>query len=532
MATHISTKKPSASTPKMLKSTKTNATKSGLPLPLALLIALLAGLGFSLALAPHYLYPLAIISPMVLYALLVGEENSRRAFWLGEFYGFGTWLVGAFWLYTSIHQYGGIADWLAMAMIVAMAIVMGLFHAVMSWLFVRYMGRQPLAFAGLWVVQEWCKTWLLTGFPWLFVGYAFTEVSWLNGLAPIAGVFGLSFLAVLFGAATIELFRQRGGYMAIAATLTALTVIISWQTIDWTKKTGDNLSVSLVQGNIPQDLKWLTEYRLEGLNIYTQLSESELGRDLLIWPEAAITFFQDDAELFLNGFSDTAKQAGTTWITGIPYRDGASGKMYNGVMSFDEQTGIYRKQNLVPFGEYIPFQGMLNLLPNMLNLPDSFSKGSDNQAALMVKNQQMGVAICYEVAYPATTRNNAKNSDFLLTVSNDAWFGTSAGPMQHLQMVQMRSLETGRWFVRATNNGVTAIIDHHGKVVSSVPQFERTVLRGEVESRTGNTPYMILGSLPILILSILLIGLSLLVKLRGTYQSTHEKYYTARGVSD
>ncbi|USZ15885.1 apolipoprotein N-acyltransferase [Moraxella sp. FZFQ2102] len=484
-----------------------------------MLIALIAGLGFSLSLAPYYLYPIAIISPMVLYALLIGTDSAKRAFWIGEAYGFGTWAVGAFWLYTSIHEYGAVPSWAAYILIGLMALIMGLFHAVMSWAFVRFTARQPLAFAGFWVVQEWAKTWLLTGFPWLFVGYAFTEVTWLNGLAPITGVFGLSFLAVLFGAATIELFRHKGSYMLISGVLTAIAAMTSLANITWTTPTGKSTSVSLVQGNIPQDLKWLAEYQMQTLGIYAELSQSEWGRDIVIWPEAAIPLLQDDAWPFIAQVANHAYESNSAWVTGVPYReihqDGAGVDLYNSVMAFDDtQAGVYKKQRLVPFGEYIPFGGVLDILPNLAGMQtvQGFSRGSDTQSPLIANGEQMGLAICYEVAYPDTTRRNAIGTDFLLTVSNDAWFGTSAGPMQHLQMVQMRSLETGRYFVRATNNGVTAIINDKGQVISSLPQFERAVLRGDVPSMTGKTPYMALGAYPILFLSALLIILSAIAK--------------------
>lgn len=491
------------------------ATAKTFPLSLAMLIALIAGLGFSLSLAPYYLYPIAIISPMVLYALLIGTDSAKRAFWIGEAYGFGTWAVGAFWLYTSIHEYGAVPSWAAYILIGLMALIMGLFHAVMSWAFVRFTARQPLAFAGFWVVQEWAKTWLLTGFPWLFVGYAFTEVTWLNGLAPITGVFGLSFLAVLFGAATIELFRHKGSYMLISGVLTTIAAMTSLANITWTTPTGKSTSVSLVQGNIPQDLKWLAEYQMETLQIYAELSQSEWGRDAVIWPESSIPMTQDAAWEFIAQLANTAYQTGSSWATGVPYREQSDDteQFFNSVMSFDGANAqVYKKQALVPFGEYVPFGGVLNILPGLDGMGQGFVRGEPNQAPLKLNDQAVGMAICYEVAYPDIVRRNATGSDFLLTVSNDAWFGTSAGPMQHLQMVQMRSLETGRYFVRATNNGVTAIINERGQVVSSLPQFERAVLRGDVPSVTGSTPYMALGAYPILFLSALLIILSAIAK--------------------
>lgn len=517
-----------------------NHRKQGMKLPLilALLLALLSGAMFSFALAPYHLWVLAIVSPAFLYALLLNQSSAKRAFWLGEFYGFGTWAVGAFWLFTSIHDYGHVPNYVAFLLIGVMAAVMGLFHAVSCYLFVKFLGRQPLAFAALWVVQEWLKTWLFTGFPWLFVGYAMTEVAWLNGLAPVTGVLGLSFLAVLFGAALIELFRYRGSFMVIAFVLVVATVVLSVFRPSWTTPTGKSLQVSLVQGNIPQDLKWQAAYQLETLAIYAQLSQGEWGRDLVVWPEAAIPVFQDDAMPFIDQISNLSSLAGSSWVTGVPYREerqvGQTQPIYNSVMGFDENVMVYRKQHLVPFGEYIPLEGWLNILPNLAGMQNaqSFSVGQANQESLKIKGANAGVAICYEVAYPQTTRINSLNAEFLLTVSNDAWFGTSAGPMQHLQMVQMRSLELGRWFVRATNNGVTALINEKGQVVSSLPQFQRGVLRGELVLMTGLTPYARWGMTPILILSAFLIVLSVIAKLGGQNRRASEKVHSSYGVLD
>lgn len=487
------------------------------------LLALAAGLVFSYSLAPYGWWWLAIVSPAILYALLINVKTAKSTFWLGQCYGFGVWMVGAFWLYTSIHQYGNISSYLAVLMIGAMASVMGLFHALMVWVFVRFVGRQPLAFAALWVVQEWTKTWFLTGFPWLFVGYAFTDVVWINSLAPVFGVFGISFVVVLFGASLVECYRRKFGFLAISASCVLVAIMLHWFNPAWTKPTGEKLSVSLVQGNISQDIKWLTEYQLETLNIYATLSQKEWGQDIVVWPESSIPMFQDEAWEFIDAVHQVARQANSTWVTGIPYKDlenfnpntQSHPNVYNGVLALGQDSGgLYKKQRLVPFGEYIPFHGLLNILPDLAGMQNvlSFSAGTSQQPPLLVKNKTMGVAICYEVAYPDTTRNNAKNSEFLLTISNDAWFGTSAGPLQHLQMVQMRSLETGRWFLRATNTGVTAIIDDKGRIVKKAPSFVPTVLRGEVPSFTGQTPFVRFGHYPILVVACLLLLLSFFAK--------------------
>lgn len=495
-----------------------------MPLGLTIVIALLAGAMFLFALAPYGIWPIALLSPAILYALLLPEMTGKRAFFIGHAYGTGLFCVGAFWLYTSIHVYGNTPVWLALIMIALMGLGMGLFHGFLALIFNRMLGRQPLSFAALWILQEWMKTWLFTGFPWLFVGYAFTEQYWLSSLAPIAGVFAVSFVAVLLAASIVELLRRRGGYMIVSIALLVISTSLWLMNPQWTKPKGTpNLSVSLIQGNIPQDLKWLTEFQVETLNIYATLTSTEWGHDIVLWPESSIPMFQTEAWGFINEMVKIANETNTTWVTGIPYKDEAAfdpstdkyPPFYNSVIALGaEAEGLYKKQRLVPFGEYIPFEGVLDILPDLAGSQDimSYSRGSEQQSPLQVRGHSLGSAVCYEVAYPDTTRKNAIGTDFLLTISNDAWFGTSAGPLQHLQMVQMRALENGRWFMRATNTGVTAIIDHKGRIVERAPQFERTVLRGEVQARVGNTPFMRFGHYPVLFVITLLLLLSYLGK--------------------
>lgn len=491
-----------------------------LALVVVLGVALIAGAMFPFALAPYGMWPLAIISPAMLYALLIApsllttKQNQRsglRAFLIGEAYGTGLWCVGAFWLYTSIHTYGDTPSWLALLMIGFVGLAMGLFHGVMALVFVRVVGRQPASFASLWVLQEWLKTWVFTGFPWLFVGYAVTNESWLTGYAPLFGVLALSFILVFIAASLVDLYYNRNKWAVVSLGLVAIGLVL--MPITWTKPTTNKpLSVSLVQGNIPQDLKWLTEYRLKTLQIYARLSVNEWGRDLVIWPEASIPMFQTDAWPFITQVAAYAQEKHTSWVTGVPYKDDAAYNpatdkyppFYNSLIALGyHANGLYKKQRLVPFGEYIPFEGALDwVLPNLARSQDimSFSEGLPKQQPLIIQNQALGSAVCYEVAYPNITRLNAKNTNFLVTVSNDAWFGTSAGPLQHLQMVQMRAIETGRWFVRATNTGVTAIIDDKGHIIARAPQFKPAILRGELQGKQGNTPYMNWGNYPILLL--------------------------------
>ena len=486
--------------------------QKSLPFIFPLLIALISGAIFSLALAPFHWWWIAILSPALLYATL-GQRTAKQAFAIGWAYGFGLWFVGAFWLYTSIHVYGDTAAPLAILMIAIMAIVMGLFSALQTWSYRRFFPETPLTFAPLWVLFEWAKTWVFTGFPWLFAGYAFTGY-FLDGYAPLFGVFGVSFVVIVLACALVELCRKRFIWVIPSAIL----LLGAWAAsqIEFVEqKATKPLSVSLIQGNIPQDLKWLTEYQGKTLSIYADLSRSEWGRDLIVWPESSIPMFQTDIEPFLEVIQQQAKNSGTAWVTGIPYWDLAESKrqqqpmFYNSIMaSGADADGLYKKQRLVPFGEYIPLSGLLSwVLPALQNDPSmsGFSRGTSDQAPLKIKQQNLGAAICYEVAYPNLTRRNASQSDFLVTVSNDAWFTGTAGPLQHLQMVQMRAKENGRWFIRATNTGVTAIINHEGHIVKQAAMDQRTVLRGELPAMQGQTLYNRLSDWPILIISLLLL---------------------------
>lgn len=489
-----------------------------LPLAFKMLLALLAGAVFPFALAPYGIIPLAIISPAVLYALL-WQSSTRHAFFLGEAYGIGLWCVGAFWLYTSIHVYGDTHMVLALGMILFVGVGMGLFHGLLALCFRRFFSFMPLSFAALWVLQEWIKTWLFTGFPWLFVGYAYTE-TFVDAYAPMLGIYAISFVGVCVAACLVEVASKRWFWLLPATVL--LVVAAATQHIQWTQKAPKKpLTVTLIQGNIPQDMKWLTSYRFKTLQIYYELSLPFWGKsDVVVWPESAIPMFQTEAWPFMAEIVRIAKKHNTSWVTGVPYADEAKydkrihdyAPFYNSIIALGaDAKGIYHKQRLVPFGEYIPFEGKLKwVLPNLARNQDimSFSEGKQGQKPLNVKGAKLSSAICYEVAYPDITRRNAVNSNFMITLSNDAWFGTSAGPLQHLQMVQMRAREVGRWFIRATNTGATAFIDERGRMVAMSERFKRNTLTHQLPAFSGSTPYMRVGNLPVLLFCALLLLLS------------------------
>lgn len=497
-------------------SVTTLSAKNTLPFALYCVIALIAGGLFSFSLAPYGYWWIAFISPALLYVCL-HQQRAIPAFLIGWSYGIGLWFVGVFWLYTSIHEYGDTSSVVSVLLIAILASVMGLFSAVQTWFYRRFFPETPLTFAPIWILFEWLKTWLFTGFPWLFVGYAFTNL-YLDHYAPLFGVFSISFFAVLIATATVEMIKKR----VFWALPIVIVVLGAWfaSTLQFVEaKKEKPLSVSLIQGNIPQDIKWLTEFQDKTLEIYAQLSLSEWGRDLIVWPESSIPMAQTTIQPFLNTVTQQAIDSNSAWAAGLLYYDELNsqhaGKLlfYNALMATGKETsGLYQKQRLVPFGEYVPFPELLKwVLPALQNDPSGggLTAGSSEQKSLNIKGHPLGVAICYEVAYPNITRLNSQNTEYMATVSNDAWFTGTAGPWQHLQMVQMRAKENGRWFIRATNTGVTAFINEQGHIVAQAPLDQPFVLRHDLPAFEGQTLYNRLGDYPILGFSIFLLSLGL-----------------------
>lgn len=466
-----------------------------------------------LALAPFHAWPVALLTIGLAGELLRGH-GPRRTAWLAWSHGFGLWAYGASWLYVSIHDYGYTPPWLATPMVGFVAAVMGLFFAGIGYLYARLRLDRAhlLALPALWVAGEWLRSWLFTGFPWLFTGYAFIDTP-LAGYAPVLGVFGLSLIAVFTAVTLIDALKGERPWKAIATM--ALLWAGGWGLLhaEWTRTTGDSLSVSIVQGNIPQESKWQLEWRDKTLAIYDELSEKEWGRDLVIWPEAAIPMFYHEAVDYLETVNDKALTAHSAFVTGIPYIDPDTAtrtlRFHNSIIALGQGSGLYHKQRLVPFGEYIPFESVLRGAIPFFDMPmSSFTEGTANQQPLQVKNLWLGPMICYEIAYPELVRHIAARSDILTTISNDGWFGGSIGPHQHFQMVRMRAIETGREVIRSTNNGISAIIKADGTVEEIAPQFQRLVLRATAHAREGLTPYVVTGNWPVLGLLAVLLALA------------------------
>jgi apolipoprotein N-acyltransferase len=483
------------------------------------LLAVAAGALNTLALAPYNIWPLAILSLVMLY-LGLRDLTGRQALWRGWCYGFGVFGAGTSWIYVSIHNFGGASVLLAGFLMLLFSASVAFFFALPSWLWARWLRRNEapladtLAFAALWMAQEAFRGWFLTGFPWIYSGYSQLNAP-LAGLAPVGGVWLISFVLALTAALLCNLpgqrLRQRKGFLAAGVVL----LIAPWaigaalKGHAWTTPAGAPLSVAAMQGNIEQSMKWDPAQVNAQLALYRDMTFTARRTDLIIWPETAVPILLDQATGYLDMMGRFASERQSALITGVPIRE--AGRFYNGITATGEADGTYRKQKLVPFGEYVPLQDVLRGLIDFFDLPMSdFARGPSGQKLLQAKGYSIASLICYEVVYPEFVASEADHSQLMLTISNDTWFGTSIGPLQHLQMAQMRALEAGRWMIRATNNGVTALINPQGQITETIPQFQKGIMYGEVTPMQELTPYLRWKSWPMLIVCLGLFGWALL----------------------
>jgi apolipoprotein N-acyltransferase len=367
--------------------------------------------------------------------------------------------------------------------------------------------KQLLVFPALWVLLEWIRSWLFTGFPWLAVGYSQVPLSPLAGYAPLLGVFGVSFFCALSAGLLSLVIGMHAPRKRCLILLVALWLAgFGLKQIEWTQPYGSALEVSLLQGNIAQEIKWREDQLVNTLETYRRLVDESTGQ-LIILPETAFPlFYHNVPTIYLEKFTAHAKKNGGDLLIGLPERTD-NNHYYNSVLSFgSSSTQIYRKSHLVPFGEFIPLRPVFGWLLDVLQIPLlDFSRGSPEQRPLKVAGQQVAVNICYEDAFGEEVISQLPQATLLANFSNDAWFGKSMAPMQHLQISQMRALETGRYMLRATNTGVTAVINPRGEVVSQLPLFTTATLRYEVRGYGGATPYVLWGNYAVLLLCTLAI---------------------------
>ncbi|MFO7808757.1 apolipoprotein N-acyltransferase [Guyparkeria sp.] len=483
------------------------------------LVALLAGATSVLAFAPFAFWPAAIIAPAVLFAL-IRHCGPGRALRLGWWFGLGQFGLGVSWVYESFTLFGGIVAPLAVMVTALFVMALAVYPALALWLAVRIAPRadwssRAAAFVASWVLIEALRAWLFGGFPWLNLGISQVDgplVGWL----PLIGEYGIT--AILLTLA-IALWRLSSRVWAhgpdwrcwVGPALVLFLVPLAslpLRSLDWSEPTGHSLSVGVVQGNIAQMQKFDPEFFQSTLSIYRELTDSLPEVDLVLWPETAIPRVIDDLPDVRTDLDALARDRDFSLLVGTFARDGA-GRYYNTLLGFPDSVGEYHKRHLVPFGEYFPLRRLLEKMPWLFQVPMSdLSPGGADQPPLRVGELTLGASICFEADFSRDIRATIPSADILVTVSNDSWFGESFSPYQHLQMARARAIEFRRPLIRATNTGISAIIDTHGHVRQSLGSGEKGVLTEEIRPREGNTPLAYVGGWPALGLMLLVLAVA------------------------
>ncbi len=468
--------------------------------------AAVAGATLNLAFAPFSLWPLGVLAPALLFALIRGLPP-RRGAWVGAAFGAGLFAVGTYWLYTCLHVFGLVPVWLTLILQATLVAGMATFSAALCYLANRFwlkagITRDWLVLPALWVLLEWLRGWVLTGFPWLSLGYAFIDTP-LAGLAPLLGVYGVTWAAAYAAVASSVLFAPQ---LAVSRRVVAVSVLVALflgaegaALHAWTRVAGGPLQVAAVQGAVSQDQKWQVANREATLARYTKLTEQAWGARLIVWPEAALPVLANNIAEYLAELRKLGAEHGAEFAIGLVNFEPATQRYFNGLLVMSNSgDGWYYKRHLVPFGEYFPVPEFIRSWMRLMSLPyDDISPGAVHQPLLQAAGQTLGLTICYEDAFGSEQLEVLRRATLLLNVTNNAWFGDSTAPHQHLQISRMRALEAGRYLVRATNDGITAAIDPNGRVVARLPQFKEAVMRVDVVPMTGLTPYARVGNYPV-----------------------------------
>ncbi len=458
------------------------------------------------------LAPLLLVPLLFVCVTLAPRDAAGHAFW----YGFGLFLSGTYWIYISVVVFGEAPPWIAVLLMLGLILIMSLWLYVAGWLVSRLAQGENLRLLAIapaaWVLVEWLRGWILTGFPWLALGYSQID-SVLAGFAPVAGVYGVSFAVVLTAAAVLATFSNRGATRRVALVF----VILPWLSggiltfFDWTEADGKALRASVLQFGISQDKKWLRENRERTLEYYRDKTRAARQSELVVWPEVAVPSLMSRERAYIEALQADLTASGQTVAFGIleDVTNGEATRIYNSVVVADgRRLAVYRKRHLVPFGEYFPVPARVREWLRMMSLPhNDLSAGKDVQELpVTAGGTRLAVMICYEDAYGAELLYALPDAGILVNVSNDAWFGNSIAPHQHLQIARMRSLEVGRPTIRATNTGISAFIDHEGRIVRRGAQFRAVELSAGVQARRGSTPYSRAGNRPVIGLCLLILA--------------------------
>ncbi len=471
-----------------------------------LLLGTFSVLGF----APYYIYPASIGSLVGLCYFWYASSSIKQAAYIGLLYGLGFFGTGIYWIYISLHTFGGMPALMAAFATFVLTAFMALFPAavgaVSKYLSSNKQGAMLVAIPATWALSDWVRSWIFTGFPWLTIGYSQIPYSPLAGYTPITGVYGITLISVFIASLAAFCIAVKPASNSSRRNAIAMLFIIGFvgyalKLADWTTPIGKPVSVSLLQGNIPQSMKWDPEIAYQTIQQYLNMAEQSTAK-LIVMPETALPVIASElpAEVQTRLKQHALSNQGDILVGMVEQENG---EYFNSMLNYGSaETSAYRKSHLVPFGEFIPLKAAFGwIYRDWLNMPLSdLSRGDKYQQPMQVAGEKVAVNICYEDVFGEEIIRQLPAATLLVNASNDAWYGDSYAADQHMQFSQARALETGRMMLRATNTGATAIIDHKGYVIAHAPHFVQTSVNGTAQGYSGATPYVHWGNWPVIIL--------------------------------
>ena len=477
----------------------------------AMLFSLLAGSLMTLAYAPFDLSLLVIpLLAFLLYHWL--HASAKGAFVHVWLFASGATFTGNCWIFFSLYYHGASPAAFAVLIIVLLSAFLALFPAISAYLFNRFCHatdsvRLMIVLPAAWMLAEWLRGYIWTGYAWMQPGYTQIDLP-LSGYAPVIGTHAIGALLIVTSGALVAVVLKKLSWQKALLIVTLIWGAgFALKQVNWTQPAGEAIEVALIQGNVPQELKWKRHMHRKTLTMYRELTLEHKDADLIIWPETAIPDYKHRVPAYLLDMRQLMEQSDTDLLMGLFIKNLDSGRYYNSVVS--ARGGEYRKRHLVPLGEFVPFRSLVGFFNRWINIPMSdIDSGPYDQPLLVVAGQPIGLSICFEDAFSRDVRRDLPEATLLVNMSNDAWFDGSHESRQHHAIARMRALETGRYMLRATNTGISSVIGPHGQELVVATPFEQQVLRASVTPLQGQTPYVFWGDAFILVLAVVLVAVA------------------------
>ncbi len=489
--------------------------------------SLIIGASLILVFEPFNFWFLAFFIPLSLY-FLIKDHDIKSSFYLGWFFGFGLWLIGIFWIENSIYFYGGatkpVSYFLVICLSAFLALLNGIFFGIFAYCKTKTNFDILFLFPSIWVGSEWLREFLLSGFPWFYLGYTSLDNFFFSGFVPIFGVFGMSFILIFIPALIFVLGKslisgRQKKISLVYLTIFSLFLFASFSSykVEWTTKK-DEVNVVIIQPNISIEEKWSFRGENESINLFKskikEYSSKSKDKDILsiiFWPEVFLPGLSSKYTKVIDELEIDISESNFASIFGILSRNDNGEGVSNSLMSLGKLNGKFDKQKLVPFGEYVPFT-IFDSFFSFFNFNRPNIVSSDKNVLINSKDLNISSAICYEIAYQDIFLKHGKQSNLLFNASNDNWFGDTIGPYQHLQIARYRAAENRKPLIRSTSTGVSALINKFGNVVKSIDidNLEQKVsdsqqIESKIFTRSGHTPFITFGKWPSIFFILILI---------------------------